>query len=85
MFIREVNIDRREAEKQDADKPEGEKSDKQVDDSRHPTESSATKPTDAYGRSARGTDEQKPEPAPSKPTGDTPDVKKEDEPKSRDK
>jgi hypothetical protein len=84
MLVRDVNIHRRETEKHDVDKHEGEKSEKQVDDSRKPTESADTKPTEAYSRPARGTEEHKPESVPSKPSGDTPDAKK-DESKPRDK
>jgi hypothetical protein len=71
MLIRDVNIHRRDVEKEDADKSEGQKSDK-------PTESAYTKPTEASSRLARDTDEHKPEPAPRKPSGDTPDAKKDD-------
>jgi hypothetical protein len=79
MIIRDVNIYRRDVEKQ-----EGEKSEKQEDDSKKPTESAETKPTEANGRPARDTDEHKQESTSPQPTGETPDAHK-DESKHRDK
>jgi len=84
MLIRDVNIDRRETEKQDADKSEGDKSSSQEDDSKKPTESEETKPTEAYVRPARNTDEHKQESSSPKPTGETTEAHT-DESKHRDK
>jgi hypothetical protein len=84
MLIRDVNIHRRDVEKQDGDKSEGEKSVTHEDDSKKPTEPAETKPTEAYGRSVRGTDEHTQESSSPKPTGETTEAHK-DESKHKDK
>jgi len=80
MLIRDVNIHRREAEKQDADKSEGEKHE---DVSKKPTEDAETKPTEA-SRPVRDTDEHKQDSTSPKPIGETPTTHK-DESTHRDK
>jgi hypothetical protein len=78
MIIRDVNIHRRETEKQDAEKFEVEKPEKHEDDLKKPTESAETKPTEVTGRSARGTDEHQQESTSPTPTGETPDPHKDE-------
>lgn len=78
MLIRDVNIHRREAEKQEAEKSEGEKSEKHEDDSKKPTENAEPKSTETSGRSVRDTDEHKQESTSPKPAGETADAHKDE-------
>jgi hypothetical protein len=84
MLIRDVNIHRRGTQTQDAGKSKEDKSASHEDDSKESTESEETKPTEAYIRPARSSDEHKQESSSPRPTGEITEAHK-DESKHRDK